>query len=51
MSQLKEGDQIVVPVGKKKVIWTVMVKDDKLVAYNKAYGYISVNSLRDVRKL
>lgn len=51
MSELKEGDQIVVPVGKKQIIWTVMLKDDKLVAYNKSYGYISVNSLRNVRKL
>lgn len=51
MSELKKGERFLVPIAKKKKIFEVVEKDGKLVGYNKDFGYISLNQVKEIERI
>lgn len=51
MSELKKGERFLVPIAKKKKIFEVVEKDGKLVGYNKEFGYISLNQVKEIERI
>lgn len=51
MSELKKGERFLIPIAKKKKIFEVVEKDGKLVGYNKEFGYISLNQVKQIEKV
>ena len=51
MSELKKGERFLVPIAKKKKIFEVVEKDGKLVGYNKEFGYISLNQVKQIERI
>lgn len=51
MSELKKGERFLVPIAKKKKIFEVIEKDGKLVGYNKDFGYISLNQVKEIERI
>ncbi len=51
MSELKKGERFLIPIAKKKKIFEVVEKDGKLVGYNKDFGYISLNQVKEIERI
>ena len=51
MSELKKGERFLVPIAKKKKIFEVVEKDGKLMGYNKEFGYISLNQVKEIERI
>lgn len=51
MPELKKGERFLVPIAKKKKIFEVVEKDGKLVGYNKDFGYISLNQVKEIERI
>lgn len=51
MSELKKGERFLVPIAKKKKIFEVVEKNGKLVGYNKEFGYISLNQVKEIERI
>ena len=51
MSTLKKGERFLVPIAKNKKIFEVVEKDGKLMGYNKEFGYISLNQVKEIERI
>lgn len=51
MSELKKGERFLVPIAKKKKIFEVVEKNGKLLGYNKEFGYISLNQVKEIERI
>ena len=50
MSELKVGEIILIPIAKKKKMFTIVEKDGVLFAHHKEYGYIRVDQLKVIER-